>query len=108
MLAAIALAAAYQPEAHPFRAKYREEDGRVLADAALHSNADLPRHCDLAVVGAGWGGVYAAWRMSIDTTTVSPDRVCVFEANGRVGGRILSVHGLPHFGDLALDVGGYR
>ena len=62
----------------------------------------------LAVVGAGWGGAYFAWRLAVDTATVPANETCVFEANGRVGGRIYSIHGLPHFTDLAIDVGGYR
>ena len=61
-----------------------------------------------AVVGAGWGGSYLAWRLSVDTQTVNASGVCVFEGNGRVGGRIFSVRDLPHFGDLTVDVGGYR
>lgn len=68
----------------------------------------LPAHCSLAVVGAGWGGVYAAWRLAVDTPSVDARRICLFEANGRVGGRVFSVRGLPHFGELAIDVGGYR
>jgi protoporphyrinogen oxidase len=62
--------------------------------------------CELAVVGAGWGGVYAAWRLAIDTKTIPARGVCVFEANGRVGGRVFSVRDLPHFGELTIDVGG--
>jgi len=78
------------------------------AAAAPSAGGRFPSHCDLAVVGAGWGGAYLAWRLSVDTQTVNASSVCVFEANGRVGGRIFSVHDLPHFGDLAVDVGGYR
>ena len=83
-------------------------DGRRAV--AVESKADiaLPTHCDLAVVGAGWGGAYLAWRLAVDTDYVAANRTCVFEANGRVGGRVYSVHDLPHFGDLAVDVGGYR
>ena len=50
----------------------------------------------------------SAWRMAVDTNTVNASEVCVFEANGRVGGRVYSIHGLPNFADLAVDVGGYR
>ena len=53
----------------------------------------------LAVVGAGWGGAYIAWRMAVDTKALNATDVCVFEANGRVGGRIYSVRGLPGFAD---------
>lgn len=78
----------------------------AVADGALSGHNSLPTHCELAVVGAGWGGVYAAWRLAIDTKTISARGVCVFEANGRVGGRVFSVRDLPHFGELAIDVGG--
>jgi len=97
-----------------FQAKWRPELGEMISDAALEQRRnpsllrDEPMHCDLAVVGAGWGGAYFAWRMSIDTDTVDPSNVCVFEANGRVGGRIFSIRGLPPAPDLALDAGGYR
>ena len=97
-----------------FQAKWRPELGEMISDAALEQRRnpslllDEPKHCDLAVVGAGWGGAYFAWRMSIDTDTVDPSNVCVFEANGRVGGRIFSIRGLPPAPDLALDAGGYR
>jgi len=100
-----------------FQAKWRPELGTAVSDAALEqqklrlalgANATVPLHCDLAVVGAGWGGAYFAWRMSIDTDTVDPNNVCVFEANGRVGGRIFSMRGLPAAPDLAIDAGGYR
>ena len=78
--------------------------------SAAHNveEAPFPKHCKLAVVGAGWGGAYTAWRLAVDTSTIDAKDVCVFEANGRVGGRIYSLHGLPHFADLAVDVGGYR
>ena len=83
-------------------------DGRRAVAVESLANTALPTHCDLAVVGAGWGGAYLAWRLAVDTDYVAANRTCVFEANGRVGGRVYSVHDLPHFGDLAVDVGGYR
>ena len=64
--------------------------------------------CELAVIGAGWGGVYFAWRLAVDAKLMNASSVCVFEANGRAGGRIFSIHGLPQFAVLAVDVGGYR
>ena len=90
-----------------FRSRWRPDLGFAVADATALPDA-LPAHCRLAVVGAGWGGAYFAWRMAVDTKTVDAKDVCVFEANGRVGGRIYSIHGLPNFADLAVDVGGYR
>ena len=92
-----------------FSARWRPDLGVAAADAALSAaDADLPKHCSFAVVGAGWSGAYAAWRLAVDASSVNASSVCVFEANGRVGGRIFSVHGLPSFADLAVDVGGYR
>jgi len=90
-----------------FQSKWRPDLQRAVA-VDHEAPTRFPAHCDLAVVGAGWGGAYMAWRLSVDTKTVNASNVCVFEANGRVGGRIFSVRDLPHFGDLAIDVGGYR
>lgn len=75
-------------------------------DSDLHKS--LPSSCELSVVGAGWGGVYFAWRLGIELLAIDPANICVFEANGRLGGRIYSVYGLPDMGDLVIDVGGYR
>ena len=93
--------------ASSYSTRWRPELNAAVADAAL-PNATFPSHCALAVVGAGWGGAYLAWRLSVDTNTFNASDVCIFEANGRVGGRIYSIHGLPNFADLAVDVGGYR
>lgn len=81
---------------------------RAIADQALVRKSAAGRNCSLSVVGAGWSGVYFSWRLAVDTSTLPASSVCVFEANGRVGGRIDSIHDLPGFDDLALDVGGYR
>ena len=66
--------------------------------------ADEP-DCALAVVGAGAGGLYAAWRL-VEAGTYAASDVCVFEATERVGGRTYSVR----YGalDLAVDAGAYR
>eukprot|EP00966_Prymnesium_polylepis_P257462 5947812-Prymnesium_polylepis.1 len=90
-----------------FETRWQPERRAALATEGLHKQT-FPAHCDLAVVGGGWGGAYLAWRLAVDTQTVDASKVCVFEGNGRAGGRIFSVRGLPHFGDLAIDVGGYR
>ena len=92
-----------------FRARWRPELGDAAPDAAMSEQQALPEHCELAVVGAGWGGVYAAWRLAVDDgSQLKPEDVCVFEASGRVGGRIMSVHNIPGFEDMTIDVGGYR
>ena len=42
--------------------------------------------CDLLIVGGGPGGVYAAWRLAVDTATLPGPSICVFERAARVGG----------------------
>ena len=41
--------------------------------------------CAEVVVGAGWAGVYFAYRRA--TSGADPSSICVFEAAERVGGR---------------------
>ena len=59
--------------------------------------------CDLAIVGAGPGGVYLAARAALDDPT-EPD-VCVFERNSRVGGRIHSLRNQGPKSDLVVEAG---
>jgi len=63
--------------------------------------------CDVAVVGAGPGGLYAAMRL-IDSGKVSAKEVCIFEMQDRVGGRSYSLRGLGPDNDLSVDAGAYR
>lgn len=60
-------------------------------------------------VGAGWAGVYAAWRLAVDAAAVRPEDLCLFDARGEFGGRTYSVH-VPVGGGkpLVVDVGAYR
>ena len=60
--------------------------------------------CETAVVGGGWAGVYAAWRLVVDSKKVEPSSLCLFEARSAVGGRTYSVP----VGGLVVDVGAYR
>eukprot|EP00198_Chlamydomonas_reinhardtii_P011419 XP_001700756.1 L-amino-acid oxidase [Chlamydomonas reinhardtii] len=62
--------------------------------------------CDVAIVGGGIGGMYAAYR--ILTGGTRPPVVCTFEATNRIGGRIFSLRGMGGRGDLCVDVGAYR
>uniref|UniRef100_A0A7S1X8U8 Amine oxidase domain-containing protein n=1 Tax=Tetraselmis chuii TaxID=63592 RepID=A0A7S1X8U8_9CHLO len=61
--------------------------------------------CRQAVIGGGWSGVYAAYRLA----AADPENaatVCLFEASHRLGGRTLSV---PIDGtEFILDLGAYR
>lgn len=61
--------------------------------------------CDSVVVGGGWSGVYAAYRLAAASPEKASD-VCLFEASHRLGGRTLSV---PIEGtEFTLDLGAYR
>lgn len=65
--------------------------------------------CDITVIGAGLGGVYAAWRLAVDAAVIQPSKVCIFEAKPRPGGRILSVRDpVPGFEGFTVDLGAYR
>jgi hypothetical protein len=44
----------------------------------------------------------------VDSGKVSADEVCIFEMQGRVGGRAYSMRGLGPDSDLTVDPGGYR
>jgi hypothetical protein len=51
-------------------------------------NASLGR-CDLSIVGLGWGGIYAAWRLAIDAPPekrIDPRTICLFEVSLADGG----------------------
>ena len=58
---------------------------------------------DLAIVGAGVGGAYAAWQASM-----AGKKVCVFERSERPGGRIHSLRNRGPKKDLVVEAGAYR
>jgi len=69
----------------------------------------LAHKCEVAVVGAGPGGAYLAWRLS---QTVSAGgvakQVCLFEMGQRVGGRVHSLRKQGPLHDLTVEAGAYR
>jgi predicted NAD/FAD-binding protein len=65
--------------------------------------ADWPADFDVAVVGLGVAGLAAALRL-VEDRLVSPDRVALFEAADRIGGRLRTVT-FPEAPGLALDTG---
>ncbi|MGE0783509.1 flavin monoamine oxidase family protein [Mycolicibacterium sp.] len=65
------------------------------ADAAL----------DTAVIGGGIGGLYAAWRLGNGHEPA--DKIAVFEATDRLGGRIMSVN-MPGTSGLSAEFGAMR
>lgn len=65
--------------------------------------------CEEAFVGAGWAGVYAAYRRAL--TAKDASKLCLFEASHRAGGRTYSVEVRPTDASgekFVLDVGAYR
>lgn len=71
----------------------------VTAEDALA----LPESCEVSSVGAGWAGVYFAFRHALNG-----QKVCIFESSKRIGGRTYS-HRLQAAGEwFTLDVGAYR
>lgn len=76
-----------------------------IAAAALATVTAATTTCDTAVVGGGWAGIYSAWRLTIDTATIKPEDLCVFEAREAVGGRTYSV---SIDDNMTLDIGAYR
>lgn len=76
---------------------------------ASTTSATPPRDCHVAIVGAGIGGVYTAWRLAVDSRAISARHICIFEAKSRPGGRILSVRDVvPAFENYTVDLGAYR
>ena len=59
---------------------------------------------DVAIVGAGVSGVYAAWRLKQADPSL---RIVVFEGGNHVGGRLLSVRP-PDIDDMVAELGGMR
>ena len=75
-----------------------------LRDLRLNPGYEDGLDLDVAIVGAGTSGLYAAWRLM--TGGAPPRRVHVFEMSDRIGGRLESVM-LP---DSAVsgELGGMR
>ena len=82
----------------------------LLAPALLLERATVRAQtaCELAIVGGGPGGLYTAWRLAVDTKTMKPSDICVFERAERVGGRTFSVRNQGTKQDLVVDLGAYR
>ncbi|GMH41719.1 hypothetical protein BSKO_09629 [Bryopsis sp. KO-2023] len=73
------------------------------------SPAEQVEGCKLAIVGAGYGGLYFAYRIVFDEEMVAASDVCIFEASTRrIGGRVYSLRNLLGDPELVVDVGGYR
>src|SRR5690348_1069639 len=76
----------------------------ATALAPLAGCAPRAPDLDVAIVGGGVAGAYAAWRLRSDR----PDQsVALFEMSNRIGGRLRSV-AFPQAPHLFGDVGGMR
>ena len=93
----------------------------LLVGGGLHSLPPSPHHhdgaqqdapppsrsCEFAVLGAGAGGTYAAWRLATSNAAGAPkpDQICVFERLPHVGGRTYTLHDQGPRKDLQVDLG---
>jgi Flavin containing amine oxidoreductase len=72
----------------------------------MPARADDTNVLDVAIVGGGISGVYSGWRLLTSAQT-SGQKVELFEASNRIGGRLLSVvpPGIP---ETRIELGGMR
>ncbi|MEI9995346.1 MAG: NAD(P)/FAD-dependent oxidoreductase [Rhizomicrobium sp.] len=77
--------------------------GAALALAPLLARA-APPDLDVAIVGGGVSGAYAAWRLAREAPHL---RLRLFEASDRIGGRLHSV-AFPQAPHLVAEAGGMR
>ncbi len=78
--------------------------GAALAAAPLAARAASPPDLDVAIVGGGVSGAYAAWRLRREQPHL---RIRLFEASDRIGGRLHSV-AFPQAPHLVAEAGGMR
>lgn len=80
----------------------------LLVAGAVEPQAS-PLSCEVAVVGAGPGGAYLAWRLSQAASSGGVGKqVCLFEMAHRVGGRVHSLRKQGPRKDLTVEAGAYR
>jgi monoamine oxidase len=87
--------------------------GAAVVASRIAVAADDPKNVELhpekvkqvIVVGAGMAGLYAAWRLVIDSKTLAPSDVCVMEMSDRIGGRLDS---FTFSGGPTVELGGMR
>ena len=77
---------------------------RPLVHEAFEPSDKADLDVDVAVVGAGVGGAYSAWRLK---QQYPKKRIALFEYSDRVGGRLYSVP-LPGMPNVNAELGGMR
>ena len=75
-----------------------------VAPLVARATTTSPPDLDIAIVGGGVSGVYAAWRLAQEQPHL---RVRLFEASERIGGRLHSV-AFPQAPHLVAEAGGMR
>lgn len=63
------------------------------------------RTLEVAVIGAGIAGLYAAWRLR--KGGIAPSDLGLFEATSRIGGRVLTVTPPSEISSMNLDLGAH-
>ena len=89
----------------------------IPAANAFSGPAAVPAHCTFVSVGGGWAGIYAAWRVAVDSKLHPASETCIFEASSRWGGRTFTVRSGASAAsgetrsdrdNLNVDIGAYR
>jgi monoamine oxidase len=78
--------------------------GAALSLMPLAARAGADTDIDVAIVGGGVAGTYAAWRLASEQPHL---RVAVFEMSDRIGGRLRSI-AFPQAPHLVGEAGGMR
>jgi monoamine oxidase len=86
------------------RLSRRQFLGTAAAFAAVPAIAAPQFDLDVAIVGGGVAGTYAAWRLQRQRPEL---RVRLFEASDRIGGRLHSI-AFPQAPHLVVEAGGMR
>ncbi|VDI70149.1 Hypothetical predicted protein [Mytilus galloprovincialis] len=68
----------------------------------IDESIDLAQCDDIAIIGAGIAGTYAAWRLRHQNK-----RISIYEFSDRVGGRMFTVQ-FPDIPDVNVELGGMR
>ena len=70
----------------------------------MTDTSSCDQHVDIAIVGAGAAGVFAAWRLS----ERYPDKsIQLYESNSRIGGKLYTIP-IPGIEDFVADLGAMR
>lgn len=61
----------------------------LLVSLTFNQSPHVYNHCRVSIVGAGTGGIYAAWRLVTDPKSpIQASEICIFEALPHHGGRM--------------------